>query len=394
MFNGRLEYHEESMRLNHDRIRVWLLPMAILLVGVSLVYTNLLVKRLGEEEHKKIEIWANATKQLIQADENTDLEFVLSIIEDNTTIPVCLLDSADQITVSRNIDEKLQGQKLQRYVQNLKTVHEPIIVPIAEGNTQYLYYDDSVLLKQLRYFPYIQLTLIIAFVLVVFAAYASAKRAEQERVWVGLSKETAHQLGTPISSLIAWNELLKAQYPDDQLLPEMEKDTQRLQTVAERFSKIGSTPELKEEDLPALLQDVVSYMRTRTSAQVKYDIIIPTETEVAIPHQQLNRPLFSWAIENLCKNAVDAMGGKGEIRIEAFQVETDTYIDVTDTGKGIEKKNLQKVFHPGFTTKQRGWGLGLSLTRRIIEEYHHGQIFVKQSKVGVGTTFRIILHRK
>ncbi len=365
--------------------------IASLIVVVSVLFTHRLGQRLEEEEKRKIEIWAEATRQFILADENTDIDFVSSIIEGNTTIPVYMVNADDSVLFSRNV--KLPKTNVQQFykekVAHLKTTTLPIEVRIDASVVQYIYYDDSVLLRQLYLFPYLQFGIIFVFGLIVLLAFTSIKRSEQNRVWVGLSRETAHQLGTPISSLLAWGELLKATYPDDTLLPEMNKDVNRLRVIADRFSKIGSQPDLTLESLNEVLGNAVNYMQNRTSNKVEFSLsYLEMQDAIFAP---LNVPLFEWVIENLCKNAIDAMNGQGSIQIEVSQVAKYIQIDVTDTGKGMERSRYKTIFKPGFTTKRRGWGLGLSLTKRIVEEYHGGKIFVLRSELGRGTTFRILL---
>lgn len=362
------------------------------IIIVSTLFTNRLAKSLALEEQKKIEIWAEATRQFILADENTNIDFILSIIEGNTTIPVIIVDEKDQLLHSRNVKEpKSKVDEFYRHkIADLKKQREAIVVNLGDAK-QYIYYDDSLLLKQLYYFPYIQLGVIVIFLLISFFAFSSTKNAEQNRVWVGLSKETAHQLGTPISSLLAWVDLLKARYTDDKLIIEMSKDVNRLRIIAERFSKIGSAPDLNLVSLNETLLNAVQYMNNRSSQKVEIECHFKDENPVFV---MLNVPLFEWVIENLCKNAIDAMDGIGRIDLYVNQKENDIFIDVQDTGKGIERAKFKTVFSPGFTTKKRGWGLGLSLAKRIIESYHNGKIFVKQSEIGKGTTFRIELKIK
>ncbi len=374
--------------MNNKYIRTIFLLVALLIVVLSVVFTNHLAAKLADEERKKIEIWANATRQFILADENTDIDFVSSIIENNTTIPVYMVDSAGNYLLSRNVKEPKQniGKFYQRKIAKLRATQQPIEVKIDDNVYQYIYYEESTLLRQLHYFPYVQVTIIILFIAIVLIVLYVSQRSEQNRVWVGLSKETAHQLGTPISSLLAWQELLQTRYPDDTLLPEMEKDIARLQVIADRFSKIGSEPALEKTDIVPILQETIAYMQKRTSQKVQY-VFTPTAPVLVC----INPPLFSWVLENLCKNAVDAMEGKGTISISLTQANDKLYLDITDTGKGIRSRNFQRVFDPGFTTKQRGWGLGLSLAKRIIEKYHQGKIAVLKSALGEGTTFRITL---
>lgn len=362
------------------------------IIVVSTLFTNRLANSLALEEQKKIEIWAEATRQFILADENTNIDFILSIIEGNTTIPVIIVDEKDLLLHSRNVVEPKKNKDAfyKHKIADLKARREAIIVNLGDAK-QYIYYDDSLLLKQLYYFPYIQLGVIIIFLLISFFAFSSTKNAEQNRVWVGLSKETAHQLGTPISSLLAWVDLLKARYTEDKLITEMSKDVNRLRIIAERFSKIGSAPDLQVVSLNEALINAVQYMNNRSSQKVEIECHFKNEHPV---FALLNVPLFEWVVENLCKNAIDAMDGIGRIDLYIEQKENEIIIDVKDTGKGIERNKFKTVFSPGFTTKKRGWGLGLSLAKRIIESYHNGKIYVKQSEIGKGTTFRIELNVK
>ena len=364
---------------------------AMLIVLASTIFTNRLAGKLSVEEQKKIEIWAEATRQLILADETTDMNFILKIIEGNTTIPVIITDENDSMIDYRNIKAPVKNSEdfFRTKIIQLKNKKPKLEIALKETNTkQYIYYDDSMLLKQLYIFPYVQFGIIFSFFIIVILAFASTKRAEQNKVWVGLSKETAHQLGTPISSLLAWIELLKLRYQNDTLINDMEKDVNRLRVIADRFSKIGSKPDLKKSDLRETLTNAVNYMNNRSSNKIEISLNFASEIPVTVP---LNVPLFEWVIENLCKNAIDALNGAGKINLNVKNSDNEVIIDVSDTGKGLERNLYQAIFSPGFTTKERGWGLGLSLAKRIIEEYHKGKIFVKHSEVNVGTTFRIIL---
>ncbi|MDD3080110.1 MAG: HAMP domain-containing sensor histidine kinase [Paludibacter sp.] len=360
------------------------------IIILSILFTNRLAHKLALEEQRKIEIWAEATKQLVQADPGTDINFILNIIEGNTTIPVIIVDDCDEMVQARNFDEPKKNidKFYKKEIARLKEKHEPIVINLDDDKVQYIYYDDSLLLKQLYYSPYIQIGIIVIFLMIAFIAFSGTKKAEQNKVWVGLSKETAHQLGTPISSLLAWVDLLKVRHKDDELIGEMAKDVNRLRIIAERFSKIGSAPDLQLVSLNESLLNAVQYMSNRASQKVAINCHFNEENHYFL---KLNIPLFEWVIENLCKNAIDAMDGSGKIDIVVFEKDKEVIIDVTDTGKGIERNKFKTVFNPGFTTKKRGWGLGLSLVKRIIEEYHGGKIFVKQSEMNVGTTFRIIL---
>ena len=372
-----------------DRIRqvkIVLVVTAIVIAVASLVVSHLLVKDLQREERNKMEVWAQAMQTLQEADETTDLALVLSVIQGNKTIPVIVLDSDEQVMDYRNVN--IRKKDSARYVADYgrrmyKAGH---YIQIGDSvDYQLVCYDESTLLKRLSQYPYWQLGIVMIFVVVAIFALLSSKRAEQNKVWVGLSKETAHQLGTPISSLMAWVEILKENYPDDDLIPEMNKDVKRLELIAERFSKIGSLPEPVEASMNEVLAHVIDYMDRRTSKKVEIVSELPAENVVV----KMNASLFEWVIENLCKNAVDAMEGQGRIVLSLHEEGSKVAIEVTDNGKGIRKKDLKNVFTPGFTTKKRGWGLGLSLAKRIVEEYHKGRIYVKSSEVGVGTTFRI-----
>jgi len=333
-------------------------------------------------------------RSLNNADETTDLNLVLTVIDENNTIPVVVTDEVGNVQTFRNVNIKSADTLayLSSLAEKMKSVNRYIRIELDDSTkTDYIdvCYDESVMIKRLNIYPYVSLGVVMIFVVVAIFALLTSKRAEQNKVWVGLSKETAHQLGTPISSLMAWTEILKENYPDDELIPEMDKDVKRLQLIAERFSKIGSLPEPVPSSLNTVMQHVVEYMDRRTSQQVKMVCNLP-EQDIIV---KINASLFEWVIENLCKNAVDAMGGSGTITIDMTESDDRVFIEVADTGKGIRKKDIDNVFKPGFTTKKRGWGLGLSLAKRIVEEYHRGKIYVKQSEVGKGTTFRIELKK-
>ncbi len=375
--------------------------IAIIIAVVSLLASHFLVMDLQREERNKMETWAMALRALSNADTNTDLSLVLNVIQGNNTIPVIVMDADGHVTDYRNIQMDTETaddsvEYVARYAQSmikhgncikifLNDVRNDTLHHGTEVDYQLVCYDESIMLKRLSQYPYWQLGIVLIFVVVAIFALLASKRAEQNKVWVGLSKETAHQLGTPISSLMAWVEILKENYPDDDLIPEMNKDVKRLELIADRFSKIGSLPEPVDASMNEVLQHVVEYMNRRTSKNVDIVQHLP-DHEVIV---KMNASLFEWVIENLCKNAVDAMGGKGRIELVLFEEGKYVVIEVTDNGKGIPKKDIKNVFMPGFTTKKRGWGLGLSLARRIVEDYHKGRIFVKSSELGVGTTFRI-----
>ena len=381
--------------------KILILIVAFAAMAGSIMYTNLLANRLAEEEHQRMNIWAEATRQFILAEPGEDINFVSSIIEGNTSIPVFMTDQDGRYMFSRNVNlpKRLQQEGkeeevtayYQKEVDRLRESTEPIEVRLGPDMVQYIYYDESNLLRQLQYLPYIQLLLILDFGLIAAISIAATQRAEKNKVWVGLSKETAHQLGTPISSLYAWNEILKAQYPNDPSFLEIERDIHRLSTITERFSKIGSRPKLTPTAVKPIVEDTIRYMQSRTSSRILYYVSadnLRKETEAL-----LAAPLFAWVIENLIKNAVDAMEGEGSISIKMNETERHILIDVRDTGKGIERRLWRRIFQSGYTTKQRGWGLGLSLAKRIICDYHHGRIFVLHSEIGKGTTFRISIKK-
>ncbi len=356
-------------------------------------YSNRLANDMAQEERQRIELWAEATRLQFVVNDNDGLAFISRVINENTTIPVIVADEQNDVVISRNVEIPTgnSGEFFQEKINEWKKIHEPIKISLDEDTQYYFYYDDSTLLKQLAYYPYVQWSVIAVFLAILFFVFTNAKKSEQDRVWVGLSKETAHQLGTPISSLLAWMEILKSQNVEPALLPEMEKDVNRLRTIAERFSKIGSKPEKEEILLNKVLDNALAYMQKRTSNKVRISSIYNVQQPIYL---HLNVPLFEWVIENLCKNAIDAMEGEGKINISVTENNERVYIDVQDTGKGIPKSKYKTVFKPGYTTKKRGWGLGLSLVKRIIEEYHGGKIFVKKSEQNKGTTFRIILNEK
>ena len=380
--------------------------VAIIIVATSLFVSHRLVEDLKNEERTRMEVWAAAMRSLTEAEENTDLNLVLTVINGNNSIPVIVTDEENKILSHRNLGiqsrssqdslKQLQGRLIEMR-QTGKHMKMPLEITSQEDNTTTqssseqllhinIYYEESLILHRLALFPYVQLAVVSLFLLVALVALLSTKKAEQNRVWVGLTKETAHQLGTPISSLMAWIEVLKETYPNDDLLEDMQTDVQRLERITERFSKIGSQPALVNTSICPIIAQTVSYLQRRISSRITITSHIHQEIELP-----LSAPLFEWVLEVLCKNSADAMSGAGSIEISG-QIKEDRYIiDVTDTGKGIARKNFSSVFKAGYTTKQRGWGLGLSLSKRIIEEYHHGRIYVFQSIVGKGTTFRIEL---
>ena len=383
-----------------DRIRqvkILLVLAAIFIAVASLLISHSLIRDLAQQERSKMEVWAEAMRTLSEADDNADLSLVLKVLDENNTIPVVVLGKDGTVTEYRNVKISASNKSdsvkyVNKVAQQMKGAGQVIRIPLANNHNDYIEvcYDESLMLRRIAIYPYIQLGVVMLFVVVAIFALLTSKRAEQNKVWVGLSKETAHQLGTPISSLMAWLDILKETYPNDKLLLELDKDVQRLQLVADRFSKIGSIPEPVPANMNEVLYHVVDYMDRRTSKKIQMITDLPDEDIII----KMNASLFEWVIENLCKNAVDAMGGEcGQIVLHLEQIDNKVVVEISDTGKGIKRKNIKNVFRPGFTTKQRGWGLGLSLAKRIVEDYHYGKIFVKCSEIGHGTTFRIELNK-
>lgn len=380
-----------------DRIRqvkIVLVLAAVFLVVASLAVSQFLVSDLKEEEQRKMGVWAQAMRTLNNADENTDLSLVLEVLNGNHTIPVIVLDRLGNVQDYRNLAVRADNAEdsllyIKDKAQAWQNAEHSIRIDLSEQDYMEICYGESLMLIRLAWWPYVQLGVVLVFVLIAIFALLSSKKAEQNKVWVGLSKETAHQLGTPISSLMAWVEVLKDTYPDDELIPELGSDVKRLQRIAERFSKIGSKPEIQPENLNEVVTQVLQYIGRRTSNRVSLVCNLPQQPLI-VP---MNAPLFEWVVENLCKNAVDSMDGDGTITLTATDLPNCYALEVADTGKGIAKNHFQTIFMPGFTTKKRGWGLGLSLAKRIIEDYHQGHIFVKNSELGKGTTFRIELKK-
>jgi len=375
----------------------YLVVFALIIVGLALYYFNQVAKEMAVEEHKKVTMMVEAVKTITVANPmaQTDITFATKMIAENTTIPLFITDEHFKITDHMNLDTnrlKSDPDYLKRKFDQFRKLHAPIPYDYSTpglSDRGYLVYGDSNLLTRLRYYPLLIVAITFLFLLIVVIAISNAQRSLQNQVWVGMSKETAHQIGTPLTSIVAWMELLKDNEANREWIAEMEKDVSRLQLIADRFSKIGSVPQLKEEDLVSRLQSMVEYMRMRKPKKITIDFE-HDDDEVEV---LLSGPLFDWVIENLMRNALDAMEGEGSIFIKLVNQPRVVTIDVSDTGKGIPKNNFKKVFAPGFSTKQRGWGLGLSLAKRIIEKYHNGNIFVKSSEAGVGTTFRIIFRR-
>ncbi len=371
-----------------------LLIVVAMVIGVSsLLYTNQLVNRLAKEERNKVELWAKGTKFLANStDEGADLSFVFEVIKSNSTIPLILTDGDENIISLRNFDEKLSEDSIyrQRKFRQIKGTNQPIEIELYGGTKNLIFYDNSILYYQLKYYPYVSLGIISIFILVAYFAFSISRKAEQDQVWVGMAKETAHQLGTPLSSLIAWIEYLRMKNVDSGTLDDMKKDVTRLETITERFSKIGSVPELTPLPILSVMKESLDYMQTRSSKKIDFSLKSDCPDNTLVP---INVALFAWVIENLCRNAIDAMGRSGSIKVQISEVNSKITIDVSDTGKGISRSKFETVFQPGYTSKKRGWGLGLSLTKRIIEQYHKGKVVVKKSEIGKGTTFRITLNK-
>lgn len=380
------------------------LLLSVVVVSVFLFYSDSLVKDLSQQERERMQIWADATRELVNpvnpdSQSGSNVDFLLSIIERNRTIPVLLTDETGEIIMQRNFSlpeppdslslslSDVNRSFLDKKLDELRNSPNVIEIDMGEAGKQWLYYEDSKVLRSLGFYPYVQLLVLLAFVLIVYYAVSSTKRAEQNKVWVGLSKETAHQLGTPISSLMAWMELLEESGVSPETVAEMNKDVKRLSTIASRFSKIGSRPSMEIYDINEIVSHASDYMSSRISRRIRLTLM-PWHEPLIVT---LSPPLTEWVMENLIKNAVDAMEGSGKIDIAIRPEKNKAIIEISDTGKGIARKNQKAIFNPGFTTKSRGWGLGLTLTKRIIEEYHRGLIYVKKSEIGVGTTFAIEL---
>ena len=374
-------------------LRSGLALIAVAIVIGTIFYSDFLSKKIEVEEREKINQWIEANKFIANAPQNVDLTLASEIQQKNIDIPIIWTNEKDSIIDSKNIDSSLINSSkdfLQEKLEEFKSEHPPIVLQLNKDPyvADIYYYGDSKLLKQVRYFPLIQLLIVALFIFITFYAISVRNKSTQNQVWAGMAKETAHQLGTPISSLQGWVEMLKEQDKDSTISTEMEKDVNRLKLISDRFGKIGSSPHLEDSDIIEQVEKMISYIKRRSTEKVTFILDRPEEKVVA----KISAPLFDWVIENLLKNALDAINGKGTIRIKINNLPSRVIIDVSDSGKGISKQNINKVFKPGFTTKKRGWGLGLSLAKRIIEKYHSGQLFVKSSEIGKGTTFRIVLN--
>ncbi len=379
--------------LFQNKWKALILLTAILVASGSLWFTNELVSKLSNEERQKIQIWAEANLELQETPLTGEVSlYLFKIISENKTIPRILVDNNGKILNSVNLDPKRENDinYLRKQLDIMRLKHEPIVIELSDKQKNYIYYKDSILLVYLQYFPFLQTFVILLFLIVVYFALRFSQNAEQNRLWVGMSKETAHQLGTPISSLLAWVEILKSRESDTRLVTEVDKDVKRLEKITERFSRIGSAPILQEANICQITKTAVDYLRVRTSSRVNYIQEFIEDEKIYAP---INIELFESVIENLWKNALDAMNNSGEITLRIKQSGSYVFIDVSDTGKGIPKSKFKTIFRPGYTTKLRGWGLGLSLTKRIIESYHDGRIYVRYSELGRGTTFRMILKK-
>lgn len=371
---------------------------AIIIGFVSLRYTNSVVKQVSYEEQDKVQRWAESVRMTLTQDSLTDevSRYIYSIIISNKTVPIIVIDENEQIVAENNFkySEKNRDKILKREYLRLKARNEPIVIDLGPDEKQYLYYKESLLLRKLRYYPFFQLSVIVVFILIAYYAFSSSRKAEQNMVWIGMAKETAHQLGTPISSLMGWVEILKDMEGCENIAAGVEKDTDRLARIAERFSKVGSAPELYPENLYSILDDAVGYLNSRIPKNIKLESLYNTDNKEAL-YLQLSGTLFGWVIENLIRNSVDALSGSsGLISVNVSEMEDKISIEVADNGKGIPKSKQKNIFKPGYTTKKRGWGLGLTLSKRIIEEYHNGKILLKYSEPGKGSAFQIILKKK
>lgn len=372
--------------------KLFLLLFAVLIGMGSLVFTGSLVGKLKVEERKNVELWAEATRLISLPDTSQNVEFLSTIIENNNTVPVILTDEADSIIAVRNFDSRKAEDfnYIRKQLADIKEENNPIVNNLGNGHYNLIYYKDSIILTMLIFYPYVQLGLILLFITVSYLAFSSSRKAQQNQVWLAMSKETAHQLGTPTSSLAGWIEILQNRYPEVTVTPEIARDVERLEKVTERFSRIGSKPALKNENIIVIISRTVDYLKSRASSKVRFISEYNESAELIVP---VTAALFEWVIENVIKNAIDAMEGSGTIKIKVAEGEKHVTIDISDTGKGIPKSAFKKIFNPGFTTKQRGWGLGLSLARRIVEDFHKGRIFVRYSEVGKGSCIRIIMNK-
>ena len=374
--------------------RSGLAAIAILIVISTIFYSQYLARKIANEERQKVEIWIEASNRLLDMTDTSNTVLALMIVQNNTDIPIIWTNEKDSIIDHKNLDSSRLSEDgyLEKTLRKLKSINDPIIWqdPIHREKHNRYYYGHTSLLNEITYYPYVQLFVVGLFIIVTIFALRSSYRSVQNQVWAGMAKETAHQLGTPVSSLEGWSEVMKEKYGDEKIIRELEKDIDRLRLVSDRFGKIGSSPQLEETDIIKQIADMVDYIRKRAPDRVHFSIITHNKELLTA---KISPPLFDWVIENLLKNSLDAIEGKGKINVDITEEKNIINIDVTDTGRGISRQNISKVFKPGFTTKKRGWGLGLSLSRRIIEQYHKGKIFIKSSEPGAGTTFRIVLRK-
>jgi signal transduction histidine kinase len=380
----------------YEKKIIWKLALLFVAIGIgvsSLIYTGRLVNSLKVEESLKVEHWAESIRLVEVTDDVNVLNLLSSIIESNNSVPVILTDENGLILGHRNFDpvKSMDSDFMHGEYIRMRDRSEPIIISFGEGIQNYIYYSESIILTKLRYYPYIQLSIIIFFIAVAYFAFSMSRKSEQNQVWVGMSKETAHQLGTPTSSLEAWVEIIKERFPDDNIHGELSRDVARLEKITERFSSIGSRPELHPESIRQIIENSIDYLKSRSSSKVSYKINFLADKDLRVP---LNISLFEWVLENLIKNAIDSMNGVGRISISVNESANSVVVDIQDSGKGMSKRSYKRIFKPGYSTKARGWGLGLSLSKRIVETYHHGKIFVKSSEIGKGSVFRIILNKQ
>lgn len=381
---------DKSFRVN----KIVLVALAGAVFAFVMWYSHGLVRDMQSEETKKMQLWADATQMLasVSFGESDVIEFLLRNVQQNTTIPVIVVDSVDNILLARNIslvDSLTPPNVLLRRLKTLKESGMSIEIPLDDGSSQYLYYSDSHIIRRLSYFPIVQMALVVLFVFFAYLVFSRARRSEQDKVWAGLARETAHQLGTPISALMGWTEILKSGgMPPEAVANEIVSDVDRLNRIADRFSKIGSQPEMSNDPIVEVVESVAGYLRHRVPSRVSIEVDAENGRHLAPLH---NKTLMAWVVENLCRNAIDAIQGEGRIEIRLFADGKNTIIEVADNGKGMSRSTMRRVFNTGFTTKQRGWGIGLTLAQRIVEQYHSGIIFVKNSELGVGTTMRVVL---
>jgi len=371
-----------------------LLFLFAIMTGIgSLIYTRYLAGILKEEERKRVELWAESTKLISSADSSQNIDFLFSIIENNKTIPVILTDENDRILSSVNFDKDRSKDTafLKEQLVKIKKGNNPIYIDLEHGFRNIIYYKDSIILTQLAFYPYVQTGIILLFILFAYLSFSSSRKADDNQLWVSMSRETAHQLGTPTSSLAGWVEIMHEKYPEITLTREISLDVDRLEKITERFSRIGSKPVLETKNIIPIIIKTIDYLKSRTSSRVRFTIAFPAAEEIAVP---VNSALFEWVIETISKNAIDSMEGDGEITYAILETDKNILIDISDTGKGIPKRSFKKIFSPGYTTKLHGWGLGLSLARRIVEEFHDGRIYVRHSEIGKGSCIRIIMNRE